>query len=166
MRSPCLNRGDGIPCRLANADKNNDECANCKARITYVNTLGRCLSSSMPMEVTKQPKAKKMEEKKLCEECGERPRMSKFTKYCSPCLNSFKQAKKSAPETPSTEKATTDKEKPEKALKTANAAVVIEFGRYASVLDEVKKLADEEMRPVDMQVVYMLKKHLDHIGGV
>lgn len=161
MRSPCLDRGDGLPCNLVNADKNNDVCENCKARLSYINDIGRCLSSSMPMDTTKQPKAKKMEEKKLCEKCGDNPPMSKSSKYCSPCLNSFKQAKKKATETLPTKKATSDKETPEKAPKTADAAVVIEFGKYASVLTEVEKLADEEMRPVDMQVIYMLKKQLD-----
>ena len=105
--------------------------------------------------------------------------MGKFSDYCSPCLNSFKIDKKKsheapknkkassdtarpekAPETPKTEKASSDTARPGKAPKTPDTAVRIEFGKYISVFKEVEKLADEEMRPVGLQVAYMLNNQL------
>ena len=134
-----------------------------------------------------------MENKKICEKCSEKPSISKFSKYCSSCLNSFKTDKEKAPgkpkrkkvssdkalpekapETPKTEMASSGTAKPENAPKTpdtavtnaaiTNAAVTIEFGKHASILKVVEKLAEEEMRAVDMQIVYMLKKHFDKLG--
>lgn len=148
-----------------NEDKNNDECLNCKDRVAYVNNIGRCLSSSMPLETVRDPEIKKMDDKKLCKKCSEKPAISKFSPYCSPCLNSFKTVKKKAPEVLKKKKAGSDKAKPEKARKTANAAVVIEFGKYDSILNEVKNLANDQMRPLDMQILFMLKKQLDHTEG-
>jgi len=137
-----------------------------------------------PLGKKEKPGGPLMENKKICEKCSEKPSISKFSKYCSSCLNSFKTDKEKAPgkpkrkkvsidkalpekvpETPKREKASSGTAKPEKAPRTPDTAVRIEFGKYISVFKEVEKLADEEMRPVDMQIIYMLKKQLDHAEG-
>lgn len=52
MRCPCLNRyGEGVPCDLAGANKNNSVCMDCEDRCLYVDAIGRCLSASMELEV-------------------------------------------------------------------------------------------------------------------
>lgn len=38
-----------------------------------------------------------------------------------------------------------------------NQETKIEFDKYVSILKEVEKLADEKMRPLDLQILYMLK---------
>jgi len=38
-----------------------------------------------------------------------------------------------------------------------DTALAIDFGENASILRKVETLTDEEMRPVDLQVLYMLK---------
>ncbi len=38
-----------------------------------------------------------------------------------------------------------------------NQKTKIEFDKYVSILKEVEKLADENMRPLDLQILYMLK---------
>lgn len=190
MKSPCLDRGDGLPCKLVNEDKNNEECENCKARLMYVNAIDRSPSSSMPMEVIKEARGQKMDEKKPCTRCGKNSVINKYAKYCSPCLNVFRWEKKAA-EAPESKKTGTDKATPLKLKKTANqpaakepqgpakknaapsmpgpgkapksddTAVMVQFGKYISVYKEVEKLADQEMRPVGLQVAYMLKKQLE-----
>ena len=106
-----------------------------------------------------------IKDKKLCTKCGEKPPINRFSKYCSACLNSFKKDKAKGPTAAKTKKKNHDKHKPEKASKRANTAITIEFGKYASILQEVEKLADKEMRPLGMQVAYILQKHLENIGG-
>lgn len=109
--------------------------------------------------------AQKVDDKMLCEKCGERPSMGKFSIYCSPCLNSFKTAKKKGPKGSKKKKVTNDKAKSQKPKKTAATAITIDFGKYVSILHKIEKIADEEMRPVNMQIVYMLKKHLVNSEG-
>jgi len=48
-----------------------------------------------------------------------------------------------------------------KAAVQHGAALTVNFGKYGSVLERVGELAEEEMRPVDMQVIYMLRRALD-----
>jgi len=56
---------------------------------------------------------------------------------------------------------TNDKPNTEKTSPDSITALTIEFGEHASILREVEKLAEEEMRPVDLQVIYMVKKYLE-----
>ena len=63
-------------------------------------------------------------------------------------------------EAPKEEKKGQVMRKPDEALLGPNTALTIDFGKHSSILTEVEKLADEEMRPVDLQVIYMLKQAL------
>jgi hypothetical protein len=112
------------------------------------------------MKPKEEVEASKMNDKKLCEKCGKKPPINRFSKYCSGCLNSFKKDKVKGPGASKKKKKGHGKHKPEKAPKRANTALTIEFGKYASILQEVEKLADEEMRPLDLQIAYMLKSQL------
>lgn len=47
-----------------------------------------------------------------------------------------------------------------------NRGLAVDFGRYASVRGEVEKLAEEEMRSVDSQVIYILKGDLNSNSGI
>ncbi len=50
--------------------------------------------------------------------------------------------------------------KVEKASPGGDTVLIIEFGKHGSILKTIKEMAEEELRPVDMQVIYMLKKQL------
>jgi len=54
------------------------------------------------------------------------------------------------------------KAKPEKSVQGQNEALTINFGKYGSILKKVENIAEEEMRPVDLQVIYMLKSYLNN----
>lgn len=148
-----------------------------------------CKSCGQFKTESKEPASTiKTDDKKICEKCEDRPVMNKYSKYCSPCLNSFKKTKekKAASDTrkhekagktaneaaitgpiteslqePARKKASLDIAEPGKASKTDDTAVLIRFGKYISVYKEVEKLADQEMRPTGLQVAYMLKKQLE-----
>lgn len=61
---------------------------------------------------------------------------------------------------PNAEGVTHDKEKQEKSVLRQNTAITIEFEEHAAILREVEKLSIQELRLVDMQIIYMLKKQL------
>ncbi len=55
-----------------------------------------------------------------------------------------------------------DKAEPQKTQQDLNTALTIKFGKHNAILREVEKLADKEVRPVDLQVIYILKKYLNN----
>ena len=131
-------------------------------------------------------KTEKKENTKLCD-CG-KTTLSPNCPYCPACMaersNQARSAKKEPKatrpgggspkkqpterpvEAPKEKKATQDTPKSEKAVvgPDPDTVLTIEFGKYSSILRQVEKLADEEMRPVDLQVIYMLKHGLDRSG--
>ncbi|MBW1795570.1 MAG: hypothetical protein JRJ38_14255 [Deltaproteobacteria bacterium] len=72
-----------------------------------------------------------------------------------------KRATESPTETPKKEKTTHGMPKPEKATVGPYTALTIDFGKYSPILRAVEKLAEEEMRPIELQVVYILKHYLN-----
>ncbi len=50
--------------------------------------------------------------------------------------------------------------KVEKASPGDDTVLTIEFGKHGSILEAIKEIAEEEVRPLDMQIIYMLKKQL------
>ena len=99
---------------------------------------------------------------KLCEDCGEKPTLHPNSKLCAGCMARRSHKNKKRPE--SAFKASKKKSKggtKRKAAKTfEDANVIIEFGEYAPVLKEIEKIADQEMRPLGLQIIYMLDRYL------
>ena len=58
------------------------------------------------------------------------------------------------------------KDKAEKSILVpiSKPIIQIDFEKHTSVLDEIKDLAEEEMRPLEWQIIYMLKNHLNKEG--
>ena len=61
---------------------------------------------------------------------------------------------------------THSEEKPGKRDREQNTTVTIEFGKHSLILKEIEKLADEEIRPLGLQIIYMLKNQLKAIQQV
>jgi hypothetical protein len=55
--------------------------------------------------------------------------------------------------------------KPEKPSQSPNTALTIEFKKHPSILREVEKLAEEEVRPLELQVIYILKQYLKNVNS-
>ena len=106
--------------------------------------------------------AHKTENTRVCERCGKRPTIQPNAPYCSQCLTDMKRAKQQTAGTPKKKNETPSKHKTENKPKTPDTAVKIDFGKYVSVLKEVEKLADKEMRPLGLQIAYILKKHIEN----
>ena len=101
----------------------------------------------------------------LCAECGEKECLG-GSPYCASCMairgNKARaaKAKDKGTEEPKKGKDTQGHPTGKKPLSEADTALTIEFGKHASILREVENLADKEIRPVECQVIYMLKKQL------
>ena len=101
----------------------------------------------------------------LCMECDKKERLG-GSPYCASCMairgNKARaaKAKDKGADKPKKAKKTQSKLKAKKVLNDANAALTVDFGKHVSILREVENLADKEIRPVECQVIYMLKKQL------
>jgi hypothetical protein len=113
----------------------------------------------------------KPESSGLCEKCGEKPKFGR-SPYCASCMarksNEARKGKTTKKSTKSRKgrKKAGPAEKPEKSPPRGDTAVLkIDFGRkYAPILRQVECLADQEVRSVESQVIYMLKTSLRQLG--
>lgn len=108
--------------------------------------------------------ADKPENKRVCSECQKNKTISPKHSLCSSCMaKRSNEARKrpKGPVTPKRKNAAHDKHKPEKASHAQYKALTIEFGEHGDILKEIEKLAVEEVRPLECQVIFMLKKYLE-----
>jgi hypothetical protein len=54
---------------------------------------------------------------------------------------------------------------PRESLTEADTALEVDFGKHVHILREIEKLAEQQIRPVELQVIYMLKTYLDGMGS-
>lgn len=99
---------------------------------------------------------------RLCEDCGEKPTLSSNCPYCASCM-AKRANKKKALGQPKKKKIDHQRPKIEKPSPRSETGLTIEFGKHASILKEVEKLAEDQMRPIDLQVIYILKNYLNSI---
>lgn len=108
----------------------------------------------------------KEESMRICEECGKNPTIQPSSPLCASCIGKKAWKNKKAKNEGSGEpkkKKIKYKDEPQKPQKGLDTALTIEFGKHVSILREVEKLAEEEVRPVDLQVIYILKKYLKNV---
>jgi hypothetical protein len=116
------------------------------------------------------------ENTRLCEECHEKPTFG-MSPFCASCMairsnkarsnkeRKGKNTKKTKPQR-ARKREGHSKDKPEKSPPRGDTAVLkIDFGRkYAPILMQIERLADQEVRSVESQVIYMLKTSLSKLG--
>lgn len=117
--------------------------------------------------------SEKIENTRTCEtKACENKTISPKHPFCASCLarksneartsNKARKAKLKAPVKSNTK----GRGKAEKSSHVGLAKPIqiqIDFGKHTLVLDEIKDLAEEEMRPIEWQIIYMLKNHLKGI---
>ena|GEM_PF-984944 len=102
---------------------------------------------------------------RICITCKEKPTISDSCPYCPSCMRkkSMESRKgKTAPVQARKRKTKEDKAPAEKTPTVENMAVNIDFGTYPHVLKQVSDLADREIRPLDLQIIYLLKCHFEN----
>ena len=115
-----------------------------------------------------KPDLKKPENTRICEGCGKKATITPKHALCASCLGKKpdrpKKAKKSDVARSNKGRAGQPIDKPEQACRGQNTALTVEFSeKYISILKEIEELAEEEMRPIGLQVVYMLRNQLNTI---
>lgn len=109
---------------------------------------------------------------KLCGACHKRQTITPHAHLCASCLSKLnprpkarrkahKRTKQTSAPIRKTKEPAHEEPKAQKEPAAQKAAVTIQFGKYGTVLKEVEQLAEEEMRPVDLQVVYILRHYLE-----
>lgn len=104
------------------------------------------------------------EKKTLCSQCNVNPTISTGSPYCPSCMAKLSHRKRKGSENAPAgvkKKKTPTKPEPAPLPKTSRDTITIEFKRHISILKEVEKLADQEMRPLDCQILYILKKFIE-----
>jgi len=100
---------------------------------------------------------------RLCKECNEKPLINPVANYCASCLAKRSHMLKYKDREPNRAKKKStmilSKPQPERPAKGNGAILTIDFGKYAPILKEIKQLADQEMRPIEMQIIYILKNY-------
>ncbi len=105
-------------------------------------------------------------EKKFCSRCRVKPTISDSSPYCASCM-----AKKGIEKRREKGEIAKHKNKPNKmkddkdlAIKSSSGpseAVTLDFTNYTGILKQVQTIADDEMRPLELQIIYMLKQYLN-----
>ena len=130
-----------------------DECLSVAAQENWKSF--NCEDCPLFRGATKEVSAmtEKKENTRICEDCKEKPTISPKHPLCASCM-----ARRS--------KQGREKEKgigqAEILDSGPNIELVLRFGKHGYLLKEIEKLAEEEVRPVDLQVIYMLKKYLSN----
>jgi hypothetical protein len=115
------------------------------------------------------------EKVRLCKDCGEKPTISPKCPYCASCMRKKSiaaraekaekaQAANKAPEPGKPKPAVNPQPLIETPPRTGLAVVQVDFGGYPQIFEGLKKLAKEEIRPVELQIIYLLKSHLGRVN--
>jgi len=124
---------------------------NCESCGFYVNSLKKAPASQEEKVIVR-----------ICEECGKNPTIQPNSLLCAGCLGKRawkdKKTKNKGPSKPKRQGI----HKAEKVQQCGNMELTIRFGKYASLLTEIEKIAEEEVRPPDLQVIYILKSYLNN----
>jgi hypothetical protein len=117
-----------------------------------------CESCGFYIETLQKPPAAtvKQENTRICAEC-DKTTISPKHPLCASCM-----ARRSNKSRPKKKGGIQGKDKAEKVQQRGNLELTIRFGKYASLLTEIEKMAEEEVRPPDLQVIYILKTYLNN----
>jgi len=138
---------------------------NCEQCGFYMETLQKHLAL----------KEEKKENTRICKECNSNKTISPKHPLCASCMarrSNKKRPLRKKVSTSTKRKDTTQGKGRHKAVKVqqrGNMELTIRFGKYTSLLTEIEKMAEEEVRPPDLQVIYILKTYLSntqHPGAV
>lgn len=110
-------------------------------------------------------------EKRICEDCGARPTIKPNVPYCPRCMairgNKKRWQAGQRKESKARPRKVSSARK--KALEEAPGAaeggkpedsLVINFGSHGDLLRAIERLSEEEIRPIEMQVIYLLREAL------
>ena len=95
-------------------------------------------------------------EKRICIECNERHTISPRAPYCAKCMAARGNRKRK-------EMALQKDEAPSSPIQADRSgyALTLNFGTHGHILEAITEIAKTEMRPLEMQIIFILKRHLE-----
>jgi len=122
----------------------------------------------------------KEENTRICEKCGKNPTIQPNSPLCASCIGkqAWKDGKAKKKRPPKKKVSASTKRKDTTQAQGRRESEIVDSGRnmevvfkgkYGQVLKEVEKLAEEEIRTVDEQIVYIIKTYLSntqHLGAI
>lgn len=108
------------------------------------------------------------ENTRICEDCQERKTIRPSSPFCARCMGkkgneNRKPGRKERKKGPAKGKTTGECQRPDKGEIVSpglDLEVLVSFQRFPDVLEGLKALAEREIRPLNLQVIYLLKKAL------
>ncbi|HUV59816.1 MAG TPA: hypothetical protein VMW09_06855 [Desulfatiglandales bacterium] len=137
----------------------------CEECDLYKSIFGKKASENELKDMSTPPGKK--ENIRLCEDCKEKPTISPNNPYCASCMaiRSHKKRPRNKKAAGSTKRKDTTqgqgKRNAEIGQPRADFEVVFSE-KYSQVLKEVEKLAEEEIRSTEEQIVYIIKNYLSN----
>lgn len=101
----------------------------------------------------------KVENTRICSDCNKNHTISPKHSLCASCM-----AKRSNVAGRKHKKPTQSMDRPETVDSGANIELVLKLGKYSGLLDELTKLAEEEVRSIEEQVIWILKRYIKDKG--
>lgn len=146
-------------------------CVNCAqgANNKLLQKPGGFMEDSLEIIEKKKEKSSQSRDPRLCE-CG-KPTLSPNCPYCPSCMSKKSRAVKGEKENKgnsfieSFKEDKRDVKDPLNAPETPvqirpNNGILVDFSPYGNILKGIEKLAEEEVRPVGLQIIYILKSYL------
>lgn len=99
--------------------------------------------------------------RRICSDCGKKPTISDSCPYCPSCMNKRGRKTQTAKNAPVRARSKERTANAEKTPPGQNLAVSIDFEKHPLILKQVRALADQEIRPLDLQIIFLLKRHFD-----
>jgi len=105
-------------------------------------------------------------EGRVCSVCNVKPTISDSSPYCAACMGKKGNEKRrqkavAPPEKAKIKKMKKDTSQAEKAALRPHMTVCVDFNKYPHILKSVEELANDQIRPVDAQIIFLLKSHFN-----
>jgi len=111
---------------------------------------------------TKAPPEEKKENTRVCE-CG-RPTIHPNSPYCGRCLaEKSKQARLNKKSTPPTMKTPPEQPQPSRPGPKPGKVITIDFQAYPEVLASLERVAHNEVRPLEAQILFVIKVYVEKV---
>jgi hypothetical protein len=105
---------------------------------------------------------------RICETCNEKKTISPNVPYCPSCMakrsNAKRKVAKKTPYTAKTGKKAQHRGNGKGGNGRPDTSVVVDFSIHMSILKTIETMAEEEVRPLESQIIYILKMHIQNKG--
>lgn len=100
------------------------------------------------------------DDKKMCQNCGERETISANNPLCASCMGKKGNASQHDKKVHDI-KTTKDKGQVKITSLRPDKTVIVDFSSYPDILNQLIEMAEKEFRPIEFEIIYMMKLFFD-----